>query len=1118
MAIFEVKLQLNVGKIPYTNAKPILANPTNFQYVNQTIDGVNIKVSPALTLVDEVITGQISGNSNDEVVHDTFSAGDSQYAIASESSPVDFENSSTLGAGPIDGQGNYIYVALSAIAVDAFFVGDPGRSILETSNIGVPSQTVDTSYYNTAEEIETLPQYEWVSLDLSTKPLPLFTTNSDVVDFNALTPDQAYAVATQPDLYHALAGNDVITLPDDANAASLVPGSTAPVTFDLTQTFHAGDGADTFDFTKDQGLNSYRAGETLHIDGDAPAPGADLSKSFATPSLVDKLVLPGSPGDYTFAVQYASTQSATHTLVSRSSATAAGPAIPVNIDTADIERVTFANAVANIVALSLSNLYAGGNLYAEAAELDKEVYGPNGFHVVPDGLASSGNSPNENIHVGDQAVARGWHEVSALELGMAPADFGQLSVSYSFANGFYQAQASLPGVGGQEDALVLIGIVGSERTLVVSIRGTDEASDFLDYGSFRDNAFPKLEPLLAAVLAYVQDPRNGIQRVVVTGHSLGGGLAQLFGAGLQTAVPVDVFTFGSPGAEASGPASEINFVHTDDPVAAVVPGVSQSQVVNALFGAAASALLPSTILSKSRSGSDVLINSDISSSRLSLAEHRIDGYVSDVDKLVAYAHDGASSFSTDPFASAILTGAIYTSKVPQIALGNGTSAGGVMNVDRGDRYVLGDLGKDDDIVWNGLSSVNKDIDGGGSKTLYGDKLILTSGSWSWNKAGNGYDLYRTNLSPGNILEGTFRRIGIVLLPGLFTSALSSESASSHASLTDPTAPQTGKTSIAVAGATAPDPASIVTHLDGTPTSVQRAALGSATLTADGTSDVTYAGPGVTDLQSSAAYAVLLYGADTARVTVTSGDATIASDGTSGAAVTIDTGNTPSVVVGGARAQVIIGHLAGATFEGGTGDSTVAYAGARSAYLLTTAADGSTTVSDTVGTGGDRLVGIQHVAFSDQIVNLAATLIPDPAPDFALQDVSANISSTTIGETYSGPVSYLQQQFTWSSTDSVNIRALTNNTFLKSGSGEDALQALGGSNVLGGSTGSNFLVGASGADGGTDTFFTDGCQSALDRDPGSACKRDPHRRLCRSARRGSCCASCRCQSRRCHSDG
>lgn len=107
-------------------------------------------------------------------------------------------------------------------------------------------------------------------------------------------------------------------------------------------------------------------------------------------------------------------------------------------------------------------------------------------------------------------------------------------------------------------------------------------------------------------------------------------------------------------------------------------------------------------------------------------------------------------------------------------------------------------------------------------------------------------------------------------------------------------------------------------------------------------------------------------------------------------------------------------------------------------------------------------------------------VTDPLPTpvganyFGTLDTSTGVSSEEPGETYSGPVTYLQQQLIYGGAHNVNFAARTNNVFLKSGSGQDALQSIGGQNVLDGGQGSNFLVGS----GGNDTFFTDARTSAF----------------------------------------
>lgn len=85
--------------------------------------------------------------------------------------------------------------------------------------------------------------------------------------------------------------------------------------------------------------------------------------------------------------------------------------------------------------------------------------------------------------------------------------------------------------------------------------------------------------------------------------------------------------------------------------------------------------------------------------------------------------------------------------------------------------------------------------------------------------------------------------------------------------------------------------------------------------------------------------------------------------------------------------------------------------------------------------------------------------------------------TLIGSDYSGPVGYLTAQLVSTSDENSVFGSSVPNVFLHSGKGDDALNVSSGSNVLDGGAGSNFLTGATGSDGGFDTFFIDGRNSA-----------------------------------------
>ena len=146
------------------------------------------------------------------------------------------------------------------------------------------------------------------------------------------------------------------------------------------------------------------------------------------------------------------------------------------------------------------------------------------------------------------------------------------------------------------------------------------------------------------------------------------------------------------------------------------------------------------------------------------------------------------------------------------------------------------------------------------------------------------------------------------------------------------------------------------------------------------------------------------------------------------------------------------------------------------------------------------VGYDNLITSGEFNRIQSWVAQDDAPGAAPSASIAGLSAFDVttqqtvqgtGGTYAGQVSGLQNQFVNVTSDDLNAAASTADWFISTGSGNDAIAAFGGSNVLDGGTGSNFLVGASGADGGTDTFFLDGRQSAptwdtiVDFHPGDA---------------------------------
>ena len=166
---------------------------------------------------------------------------------------------------------------------------------------------------------------------------------------------------------------------------------------------------------------------------------------------------------------------------------------------------------------------ANGNIATQMMLLGYEVYNPDylisSLGVFAEPLAyelPAGSEPNEAA----VATGAGWHAVSAMEFGIAPAVIvpdPDDPVQYSFANGLYQAAATA--TTGEADALVLLGKVGGVVTLSVTFRGTDDKRDFAFYPNFR-TYYDRFSPLVAAIKTYLKDPGHGVKQVLVSANGL----------------------------------------------------------------------------------------------------------------------------------------------------------------------------------------------------------------------------------------------------------------------------------------------------------------------------------------------------------------------------------------------------------------------------------------------------------------------------------------------------------------------------------------------------------------------------------------------------------------------
>ena len=111
-----------------------------------------------------------------------------------------------------------------------------------------------------------------------------------------------------------------------------------------------------------------------------------------------------------------------------------------------------------------------------------------------------------------------------------------------------------------------------------------------------------------------------------------------------------------------------------------------------------------------------------------------------------------------------------------------------------------------------------------------------------------------------------------------------------------------------------------------------------------------------------------------------------------------------------------------------------------------------------------------------------TLVQPPPPpasgveQFLVTNITTGVSDWQNGQAYNGPVAGLQNQFVTVTTDNVNITATKPNSFIHTGSGNDAIDLSlfggtgSGTNVVDGGSGSNFIIASLFSN--ADTFFID----------------------------------------------
>jgi hypothetical protein len=630
--------------------------------------------------------------------------------------------------------------------------------------------------------------------------------------------------------------------------------------------------------------------------------------------------------------------------------------------------------------------------------------------------------------VADEAETRGWLAMSAMELGMAPADYNeQTNLDYSFVNGLYQAEDASPsaaeslidalpviGISGdrsQADALVLEGDVDGQRTLAVVFRGTDQIVDWADYLNF-DTYYQLFAPLVTQIVDYLNDSDNEITQVLVSGHSLGAAAVQYFLQSLSQAgvtQTIQAYTDGSPGAETNtlGNGSEVeNFLNTNDLVTKVpvyldapkiiVPLIEDavSDIPGANLIAAGLSALVSAAQPKQREGSSINLDTDIASLP-GVAEHNSAFYEQESEILTDFADDLESPFKGSQLAQSLTSDQVYQGPPIGIAL---AGVGGpetavpayvpgttqlttaalpetyTVHIQTGDTYALGnEVGLDSDLpdefIWNLPSTSDVHIvDGGPSENA----TVLMPLFSSWYTEASATTVYGAETVVSLALPSAFSALNGVVGDLYRVSKIVFTGTNPFSYLYNLGMPS--------------GPQEYVINTDGAATTVQQASPGQTALTVDSSYDYTNTGAANLTVTGSGDGDVIAIGTGNVTVDETTGDNTIfVEDAATAGNITVQTGSGDNTVITGAGNDVLTGGLGADSFEPGGGTNFVDGGGGQATLVLTAnedeysfasavQSDGTvgaliTHVGPTGSDGVDTVVDVQTIQFADATCSL-----------------------------------------------------------------------------------------------------------------------------------------------------
>ena len=157
---------------------------------------------------------------------------------------------------------------------------------------------------------------------------------------------------------------------------------------------------------------------------------------------------------------------------------------------------------------------------------------------------------NVNAAAQDAAAVSGWRMLDGSELG----------VSTSLLNNGIYTNANA-------QAVVAVADYNGHRTLAIGFQGSNDAEDWRENFQNINSHYSLYASLIAGISTAVREGNYDL--VLVTGHSLGGAMAQMFMADYADIAPAYAITTGAPGYLQSGPTADgriINYQISDDPV------------------------------------------------------------------------------------------------------------------------------------------------------------------------------------------------------------------------------------------------------------------------------------------------------------------------------------------------------------------------------------------------------------------------------------------------------------------------------------------------------------------------------------------------------------------------